>query len=79
VELGPGLLLRRSRFDDLLGAEDLLVDQDCVAKNGLALGEQLGFGIHGIVFVADSHRETGPSRARSAIKALRRAPDYSAS
>jgi hypothetical protein len=42
----------------------------------LALGEQLGFGIHGIVFVGDSHRETGPSPARSAIKALRRVPDY---
>jgi hypothetical protein len=46
------------------------------AQKGLALRERLGFGIHGIVFVADSHRETGSSPARCALKALRRAPDY---
>ena len=50
--------------------------QAYAARNGLALRERLGFGIHGIVLVGDSHGETGPSPARSAIKALRRVPDY---
>src|SRR5436309_3347316 len=35
---------------------------------GLALGEQLGFGVHGIVFATESQSETGSSPVRSAVK-----------
>jgi len=31
-------------------------------RNGLALGRQLGFGVHGIVFVAEGHPVAGNRR-----------------
>jgi hypothetical protein len=45
-------------------------------RNGWVLREQLGFGVHGIVLVADSQPETGPSPARAAVKAFRHLVHY---
>lgn len=45
-------------------------------RSGLVLGQELGRGVHGIVFVIESQPEKGPMAARSAIKAHRREPDY---
>jgi hypothetical protein len=45
-------------------------------RNGLVLGEQLGFGLHGIVFTAESQRENGTPPVRSAIKVHRRQAEY---
>ncbi len=45
-------------------------------RNGLRLGQELGRGVHGIVFVTESQPENGPLAARSAIKVHRREPDY---
>jgi hypothetical protein len=42
----------------------------------LALGEQLGFGIHGIVITGESQPEKGTPPVRSAIKVHRREPEY---
>ena len=45
-------------------------------RHGLALGEQLGAGVHGIVFVTESQPEKGAAAACSAIKVHRQVPDY---
>jgi hypothetical protein len=45
-------------------------------RNGSVLGEQLGSGIHGIVFATESQPEKGLSAVRSAIKVHQRGPDY---
>src|SRR5262245_38539129 len=45
-------------------------------RHGLVLGDKLGFGVHGIVFVTENQPEKGPAAARSAIKAHEREPDY---
>jgi hypothetical protein len=42
------------------------------AAKGLALGDQLGFGLHGIVFLATSQTNPG----RFAVKVHERRPDY---
>jgi hypothetical protein len=45
-------------------------------RTGLTLGDELGCGVHGIVFVTESQAEKGPSPLRSAIKVHQREPDY---
>lgn len=45
-------------------------------QHGLVLGEQLGFGVHGIVFLAESQPGNETPPVRSAIKAQRRELDY---
>jgi hypothetical protein len=46
--------------------------QKYARRNALVIGEQLGFGIHGIVFVTESHQQAG----RSAIKVHERQEAY---
>jgi hypothetical protein len=46
--------------------------QEYCQRNGLSLGEQLGFGVHGIVFATESQTKGGPT----AIKVHERQPDY---
>ena len=48
--------------------------QDYAQKNGLVLGDQLGFGHHGIVFIAESQPEKGVSAITIASKAISRMP-----
>ena len=50
--------------------------QEYTQRNDLVLGEELGFGVHGIVFVTESQRQKDPSDGRSAIKVHQREPDY---
>jgi hypothetical protein len=45
-------------------------------RSGLVLGEQLGFGMHGIVFLAESQSEKESPPVRSALKAHRRETEY---
>ena len=45
-------------------------------RNGLRLGEQLGYGLHGIVFTAESQPEQDSPVVRSAIKVHRREQEY---
>lgn len=45
-------------------------------QHGLLLGEQLGCGVHGIVFVTESQPENKPAAARSAIKVHQKQPPY---
>lgn len=45
-------------------------------RNGLVLGDELGFGVHGIVFATESQPKEGETPLRSAIKAHEREPDY---
>lgn len=53
--------------------EELIRRADLYAlKHGLLLGEQLGFGVHGIVFVVASKTKPG----RAAIKVHRREDSY---
>ncbi|MEX1027991.1 MAG: hypothetical protein WD049_08300 [Candidatus Paceibacterota bacterium] len=53
--------------------EELLRRADLYAqRHGLVLGEQLGFGVHGIVFVVESQTEPG----RAAIKVHEREAPY---
>ena len=56
--------------------ELLIRAQDYAQRNHLALGEQLGFGIHGIVFAIKSQPGKRPSALRAAIKIHRRQVDY---
>jgi hypothetical protein len=53
--------------DELLRRADLYAQ-----RHGLVRGEQLGFGVHGIVFVAESQTEPG----RAAIKVHEREAPY---
>lgn len=56
--------------------EELTGRAEAYAKqSGLRLGDPLGHGVHGIVFATESQPETRPV-VQSAIKALRREPDY---
>ncbi len=48
--------------------------RDYAQRHGLALGDELGFGVHGIVLVTESQRENG--EARSAIKVHQHEKDY---
>src|SRR2546422_3359256 len=50
--------------------------QEYTQRNNLVLGEELGFGVHGIVFVTESQRQKDPFDGRSAIKVHQREPDY---
>lgn len=45
-------------------------------RHDLLLGEQLGSGVHGIVFVTESQPEKGGGAAQSAVKVHQREPDY---
>jgi len=45
-------------------------------RHGLALGDELGSGVHGTVFVAESQPEKAAGTAQSAIKVHQREPDY---
>ncbi len=42
----------------------------------MALGDQLGSGVHGIVFVTESQPQMGAAAALSAVKVHRQEPDY---
>jgi hypothetical protein len=46
--------------------------QEYCHRTGLVIGEQLGFGVHGIVLAAQNQSKGGPS----AVKAHERQPDY---
>jgi len=46
--------------------------EEYAANNGLVLGSQLGFGVHGIVFSAERQPEDPPC----AVKVHERATDY---
>jgi hypothetical protein len=43
---------------------------------GLALGKELGHGVHGIVFAMESQPERGVSVVQSAVKVHEHEPDY---
>jgi hypothetical protein len=45
-------------------------------RNRVNLGEELGFGVHGIVFVAESQTEPGEPAVCAAIKVHEREADY---
>jgi hypothetical protein len=47
-----------------------------VQQHGLTVTEELGFGVHGTVFVVESQTETGVDRARAALKIHARETDY---
>jgi hypothetical protein len=57
--------------DELLGRA-----REYAQRHGWALGEELGAGVHGIVFATESQPERGPPPVRSAIKVHLRGPDY---
>jgi hypothetical protein len=61
-----------------MGFKDELRDraQEYARQNGLALSDELGAGVHGIVFLTESQPEKGQPAARSAIKAHQREADY---
>jgi hypothetical protein len=42
--------------------------QEYAQRNALSLGDELGFGVHGIVLSAESHIKTSGTSTRSAIK-----------
>src|SRR6185369_13880245 len=44
--------------------------------HGLVLGKQLGFGVHGIVFVTEIRSDLGGADKQSAVKAHQREVDY---
>jgi len=48
---------------------------DFAARHGLVLGQQLGYGMHGTVFLAESQGEIGAA-AGSAVKVHRRELEY---
>lgn len=50
--------------------------RDYTQRHGLVLGDELGAGVHGIVFATESQPEKGPSYVRSAIKVHRHQLDY---
>jgi len=50
--------------------------QEYARRYGLVLGEELGFGVHGIVLTTESQHEEKQLAVRSALKAHRREPDY---
>jgi len=61
--MGPSdELLRRSR--------------EYAQQHGLILGEQLGYGMHGIVFVAESQSGKEGAPIRLAVKVHRRELEY---
>jgi hypothetical protein len=56
-----------------MSREDLIRRvQEYAGRQGLVIGKQLGFGVHGIVFSAGCQTEDG----RSALKVFERAADY---
>jgi hypothetical protein len=57
--------------DDLEGRA-----REYLQHNGMMPGEQLGFGIHGIVFTADRQPTNEAASVRSAVKIFRREVDY---
>jgi hypothetical protein len=46
-------------------------------RHGLVLGDELGCGVHGIVFMTESQPQKAPVAVRSAIKVHQRPADYS--
>src|ERR1700687_4406126 len=50
--------------------------QDYAQLNELALGNELGHGVHGIVFATESQVQKVPVSVQSAIKVHEREPDY---
>jgi hypothetical protein len=50
--------------------------QEFAGRHGLALGDELGHGVHGIVFATESQAQKGVSAVHSAIKVHEREPDY---
>src|SRR5438477_7248758 len=50
--------------------------QEFAQHHGLSLGNQLGHGVHGIVFATESQPEKGVPAVQSAIKVHEREPAY---
>jgi hypothetical protein len=50
--------------------------QEYAQRNALTLGDELGFGVHGIVLSAESQIKTGATPTRSAIKVHEQEPCY---
>jgi hypothetical protein len=61
-----------------MSLQDALVDraQEYTRRQGLTLGDRLGSGVHGTVFVAESLPEKGHGSAQCAIKVHQRQADY---
>jgi hypothetical protein len=61
-----------------MGLPDDLVQraQDYCTAHNRTLGNELGFGVHGTVFVTKSQPENAPTASVSAVKVHRREPDY---
>jgi hypothetical protein len=50
--------------------------QDYAQRHGLLIGEELGYGVHGIVFLTESQPQNSLTKARSAIKIHRLEKPY---
>ncbi len=50
--------------------------QEFAQRHGLSLGNELGHGVHGIVFATESQPPKGVPAVHSAIKVHEREPDY---
>jgi hypothetical protein len=57
-------------------AEILRRAQGYAERRGLKISEQLGFGVHGTVFVAESHAQSEPLYGPAAIKAHHHERDF---
>jgi hypothetical protein len=60
-----------TRRDELSGRA-----REYARRSGLKIAEELGFGIHGIVFAVESQPETKVSSVQSAVKVHERENDY---
>jgi len=50
--------------------------REYASRYGLVLGDELGFGVHGTVFVVQSQPQEAAHAGQSAIKVHEREPDY---
>jgi hypothetical protein len=50
--------------------------QEYAQRNGLSLGDELGFGVHGIVLSAECQTKAGEPSVHSAVKAHEQEPCY---
>lgn len=50
--------------------------EEYARRQGLRLGDQLGFGVHGTVFVAESQEQNTAAPAPTAVKVHRQEADY---
>jgi hypothetical protein len=56
--------------------EPLRRAREYAERRGLTLGKELGFGVHGVVFVTDNQTATGRAGKQSAVKAHNREVEY---